>query len=339
MASSRLKKILIVCKCIGGTNSIKPVVELLEKMGLYDFEWIKHDRPDEIKYIPDAIITSVCSRIGRDVARNFVGKCPIIAIQNQWTAGLYDIWANADFKPDFVLVNDKIDRRQTVEAWPGFNEERAIITGYPAMDKYANFDIDAARARVTQSLGIDVSGRIPVILFAGQWWQTGHAILETVFVLNQIGRFVHFIPRPHPGMKEHSYEELPAWERALSSYDSGNLVVNSSSCAISDLVGASTLVVSLYSTVLQEAAILRKQNIAILYPDTGQRLYEAVSGVSDYPMVSLGCTALAKNREDLSRYLRKALDNSLDLENNQKKYFKIDGQNTARVAEVITLNV
>lgn len=336
-----MKRILAVCKCTGGTNAVRPVADLLAKD--YSVEWIDHDRGEDVKYHPDAIITSVCSRVGRDIIRYFrqtTDRPLTIAVNDQWTSGL-NIWQEVNFKPDFVFVNDEFDRRLVIDAWGGFSQSRVLISGYPAMDKYANFSIEEAKVRVSESLGIDVSGHIPVVLFAGQWWQTGHAILETVDTLNGFGKFVHFIPRAHPKMTVESPEELPAWEKALSRFNSGNLVVNSSSCNISDLIGVSTIVVSMFSTVLQEAAILRKQNIAVLYPKTGGRVYNTECGidVSQYPLIALGCTALATNRKELTGHMARALSNQLDLTENQRKTFKLDGKNAQRVADFIKVEL
>lgn len=343
--------ILAVCKDVGGTNALLPVMNLLKKN--HQIRWIAQDNGrgrDVLNGLGQsfelysslnqvskdgvvAVVSSMCSTAGQDLARRFKGSCPVITIQDLWTAGLYDVWTDPKYRSDYILVNDELDKMFVLQAWLNFCADRVIITGYPALDKYANFDIQSAKTKVKNLLSL-VNNK-PIILFAGQWWQTGHAITELVHVLNELRQDVYLIARLHPAMKDNTPEEVPLWEQALAEFNSGTLV-DSSSCGISDVIAVSDLVLSMYSTTLTEAAILRLPNIAILYPDHGLKVYIETAKSDNYPMVSLGCTAKAGNYEELRKLVHTALTSDLGLRSAQEKVFNLDGNNASRAAEFIS---
>lgn len=346
-----MKVILAVCKDVGGANALLPVMDVL---GInYQIRWIAQEngRGKDVLgslgynfefYSPSsqiskdnvvAVVSSMCSTAGQDLVKSFRGYCPIVTIQDQWTAGLNDVWTDVENRPNYVLVNDELDKKFVLKAWPDFNKDRVVITGYPALDKYLDFDVQAAKKRVKDKLPLTENK--PIILFAGQWWQTGHAITELVSVLNELGVDTYLIARPHPAMKDNTPEEVPLWEQALAEFRSGTLVDSSSYKNISDLIAVSDLVLSMYSTTLNEAAILRLPNIAILYPDHGFKVYAEGSKLDEYPMVSLGCTAKAQDRQELRELVRVGLGGNLNLHLAQEKTFQLDGKNALRAAKLI----
>lgn len=344
------ERIVFVCRDVGGANALLPVADLLNKKN--QIRWLVQEdgrgkdvlknlgRDFEIYSFSGqaskdniaAVVSSMCSKAGQDLARHFKGFCPIIAIQDQWTAGLNDIWTDPCCRPDYILVNDRLDRNFVLKTWPGYGENRVVITGYPALDKYVNLDINGIKTSVKKRLSL-IENK-PIVLFAGQWWQTGHAITELIKALNDLRLDIYLIARPHPAMKDNTPEELPLWNDALANFKSGTLV-DSSSVGISDVIAVSDLVLSMYSTTLNEAAILRLPNIAILYPGYGLKVYQDVSKLYEYPMVSLGCTAKAQNREELKRLVRTALTGDLGLRSAQEETFHLDGKNALRAAEFI----
>ncbi|MBI2064470.1 MAG: CDP-glycerol glycerophosphotransferase family protein [Candidatus Yanofskybacteria bacterium] len=349
--------ILAVCKDVGGANALLPVMDLLKKN--HRIRWIAQDNgrgkdilrnsgydfdifssnDDAIDKIisrypggVDLVVSSMCSTVGQEIARLFRGTCPIVVIQDQWTNGLSDVWIDQEYRPDLVLVNDELDRNFVLRAWPDFCGN-IFVTGYPALDKYARLDVQGTKVRVKYALSL--SENKPVVMFAGQWWQTGHAVGEAVHALNQLGQDVYFIARPHPAMKDNTPEEVPLWERALTEFRAGTLV-DSSSFGISDVLATSDVVLSMFSTTLNEAAILRLPNIAILYPDHGLKVYTDVTKTDEYPLISLGCTARAGNREELISLLDKALNSDLGLRDAQEKAFSLDGRNSIRAKNIIS---
>lgn len=345
-----MRVILAVCKDVGGANALLPVMDILESM--YQIRWIAQEngRGKDVLgslghnfefYSPSnqiskdnvvAVVSSMCSTAGQDLVKIFKGHCPIITIQDQWGAYLTDTWN--EHRPDYILVNDDIDKEIVLKFWHQYGSNQVVITGYPALDKYAYFDVLLARVKVKDYLSL-VLGK-PVILFAGQWWNSGHALTELVSVINDLGEDVYLVARPHPGMRDNVPEEVPLWEKALADFNSGTVVDSSSYKNMSDLIAASDIVISMYSTTLMEAAILRLPNIAVLYPNHGMREYAEATKLDEFPMVSLGCTAKAENRQELRDSVRTGLTGDLNLHSAQEKTFQLDGKNSLRAAKFIS---
>ncbi|MDP3696591.1 MAG: CDP-glycerol glycerophosphotransferase family protein [Candidatus Taylorbacteria bacterium] len=278
-----------------------------------------------------AVFSTHCSVLGRDVVNYLKNTRPTFVLQDAW-GGMQYIWSHDMVKPRFVFVNDQIDANTVSALWPDFLRSSIIISGYPALDSYFNFDVTGKRAKVFEKLGLNEDK--PVILLAGQWWHSGELAAETVAVLNELGQDVYFIPRVHPAMKDNTPEELPVWNQALADFRSGTLLADTSSYNIQEVLAAASIVVSMYSTTLMEAAVLRKQNISVLYPNTSMASYHKVTNSKQLPpLVQLRCSSLATNREELKYLIKMSLSGNLGLEATQKICFKVDGQNAKRVAD------
>jgi CDP-glycerol glycerophosphotransferase (TagB/SpsB family) len=275
--------------------------------------------------------------VGRDLVPLLRGKATIIALQDFWGARLWTDWADQKFRPDFICVNDLVGKSIILDAWPGFGGEQVVITGYPALDVYAGFDQEVAVAKVRSILSLPDNK--PIILFGGQLQQSGEALSELVAALNEIGRNVCLIPRVHPRMKDNAPEEVPKWKEALLSFRKGHVIEDSSACDPQLLIAASDIVVSMFSSMLVEAAVLRKPNISLLYPEVGmaQWLKETGGGMKEFPLTELGCSVKAANRRKLKLALQFMLDSHFDpgLKAAQERSFKVDGQNAERVAAFI----
>ena len=81
---------------------------------------------------------------------------------------------------------------------------------------------------------------------------------------------------------------------------------------LKEFIVLSTIIVSVFSTVLIEAAILRKQNISILYPGVGMALFQEAMGgeLKEFPLVKVGSSAKATNRQMLCNLLEKSFNNN-----------------------------
>ncbi len=286
--------------------------------------------------LPDLFVTSMDSSgssLGRDFVPALKNKCPIIALQDSWGASITTTWADKKFRPDFICVNDEIGAKIVLKAWPDFNTEKIIITGYPALDKYFDFDIKTVTENVKKKLNL--TEQKPIIFYAGEVKNTGAILSELIAALNEIGKNVYFIPRQHPRMKDDGPEELPIWKKALTRFRAGTLISDSSACDTPSIIAASDVVLSMFSIVLVEAATLRKQNISILYPEVMNHYKEITGGlIKEFPLVSLGCCAKATNQKELQDLLLKGFNNELNLKANQEKHFKLDDKNTERIIKI-----
>lgn len=350
-----MSKILAVCKNPGGTAGVIPVVKILRRRGCQvtlvangkAIELLTAAHEDFVACAtadealtqcpaPDALITSMCSSggVGFELARRWHGLVPIFALQDFWGGALKTVWTGPTDRPDYICVNDEVGAAIVQKAWPEFQTDHILITGYPALDKYVHYDTAATARAVHETLTIDQS--LPIVLFAGQLEGTGHVLTEVVAALNDLRLDVYFIPRLHLRMKDDAPQELPACQAALDNF-SGRLIANSSACDTQSLIASAQVVISAYSTALVEAAVLGKENISVLYPEVGMAIFQQGTGgiMNEFPLVTLGCSAKATSREELTALLKQSFTSGLGLRPAQERHFRLDGQNASRVAEQI----
>lgn len=344
-----------VTKDPGGTAGVMPVVrslrvsgneivlfangkavELLKKA---DERFVVCESTDEILKEfgkPEVLLTSMCSEggIGRDLVEVLAGEASIVALQDYWGARLWTAWADSKYRPDFICVNDEVGRNIVLDAWPEFPHDCVKITGYPALDRYYGYDAAAVSIQVREKLGLK---HLPVVLFGGQLKGTGEMLGELVAALNELGMPVCLIPRFHPRMKDNAPEEVSGCESALASFNREQIIADTSAFDTQSLIAASDVIVSGSSTILVEAATIRKQNISVLYPDCGMAEFvrETGGGIAESPIVSLGCSSKATNRNDLKILLQASFENKLDQREAQEKAFQLDGKNAERIANFV----
>lgn len=352
-----IRNIWACCKDTGGMSGLLPVVEKLltngydvlliasgksiDLLGQADQVFITPRTTEEIlnSYpLPDLFITSMDSpgddNIGRDLVPLLKGKCPIIALQDFWGARLNTNWAEEKFRPDYICVNDEVGAKIVLKTWSGFPQDHVIISGYPALDKLSDFSLSGQAGIARQKLRLTAD--LPIVLYGGGVKKSGQALLELVEALNEIGQGIYLIPRLHPRMQGQAPEELPIWNNALSSFKTGHIISDSAACNILSLIALATVITSMYSSVLVEAATLRKQNISILFPEMMECFFEETGNImAEVPLIELGCSAKATNQTELKRLLEKCLTDDLGLTDNQIKHFQIDGKNAQRIMEFI----
>ena len=178
----------------------------------------------------------------------------------------------------------------------------------------------------------------PVILIGGQGEGTALMLSEVVAALNELRKDCYVVVRPHPRTKDDHMAEMAPIQRAIAQLKIGTPVFDFfGKTDTQSLLASADCVLSMYSTVLIEAAILQKQNIAVLYPDEGKRVWDNANNgkVKDFPLVDLGATAKATNRSELIQCIRCAFDDSLGLYAAQRKHFAQDGTNARRIADFI----
>jgi hypothetical protein len=246
------------------------------------------------------------------------------------------------FRPDYITVNDHVGKESVKTSWKEFPEENIIITGYPALDRYARLDSRAAETAVRQ--GLDIPEDMPIVLYCGSVSEDssrgmvpeGCALGEVIRALNSLDRNVCLITREHPRMRMvESAEDITLWEEVHRTFTKGRLIRDIPS-DIRLRLAAARVTISMSPTIPGEVAALRGQHIFMLYPKMRER-FEAESGglFKEPPLVSLGCSAAARNQEELRRLLRQALTADLGLREHQERYVRLDGKNTERVVNFI----
>lgn len=315
-------------------------IELLTESGREHI--IAHSATDVLgSYQPPRIlltgIMSVSGGIGRDLVPLLHGQSHIVGVQEIWGTSFLVSWTEPKHRPDYIVTNDEVGRKIICAVWPDFEPARVWTTGFAALDKYASMQIETEGARARNLLGL--ASDPPIVLFSGQGFETAHTLREIVAVLNELAVDCYFIPRPHPRMKNNYASETKPWQQALADLH-GRLIVDwFGSCTMPQLIAACAVrgvVVSMYSTTLMEAAGLRIPTIAVLYPEHGLKaMGKEYPGQKQLPLVELGCSAWAKDRDSLRACLDDALAGRLDQKAAQEKHIRVDGLNARRTAAAI----
>lgn len=348
-------KIWAVCKDSGGTNGILPVVAELRRRGhtvdVIVNGWAEqsgidgfHLDPDEIdealriRTPPQLLLTSTCSSggTGMFLLERMRGLCPTIALQDIWAGALCGVeWSDLRYRPDHILSNDIIGSGIMMRAWPDFPLENIHEVGFPAMDRYANFDVAGTRQRVREEHDLD--SLYPVILFLGGGNTTGGTLAAVVHCLNMLRMPVTLIVRPHPHMLTDFVGEFPVWDAALAAFRHGTLVVEGPK-EIDDAIAASELVIADASTAQIKASIMRIPTISVLYDELGMREYLRSYGglVPEFPLVTLGCAAKAAHTAQLMSLLAGFLKHDgLHLRTAQERVFANVGHAAECAADAI----
>lgn len=293
---------------------------------------------------PDLLITGMCSTdfISRDLIRKLKGKCPTVAQQDFWGAQMASTWKPIEFRPDAICVNDEVGAEIVLRAWPEYAENKIQVLGYPSLDVYHDFEVDQVALKESHNMTED----LPVIMFAGQLATSGETFLEVVKAIESVGEPVYLLPRQHPRWNDDAPEiDKQKWTEAEKVFSCGHVVFTSGpNCEkdkvvrnIDELIMVSDITLSLFSTVLVNAAVLRKPNISVLFPHLGMKRYLEEHGtlVDDFPLVDLECTAKAETPAELSQYIQAGIKGELDFTEAQERSFVVDGQNTRRVTDFL----
>lgn len=316
----------------GGEAAVKALREANEQFEI-------HFSPGEVlsKYpAPDALVTSLCSATSliEGLLKLVQGKCPAIGLQGPAGGGITDAWEHAQYRPGYMCVQEETDAGELLGAWQGFSRDHAWITGFPNLDRYIGYDDKRAALKMRSAYRLE--GSAPVVLFAGDHHRTSEELAEVVAALNKIGKEVYLVARPHPRMAEVVPEELAGWRKAISDFKSGRVIDTSSHQDIQPFIALADIVVGRGSTVMMEAAYLRRQVISTFYPEVGAAEYFKDTGRKDFLWVQKGCVAKATNREELLDLLRRAFNGSLGLQGAQEKHLPHNGKTAGkRIAERI----
>ncbi len=348
--------ILVACSHTGGVNAVLPVARLLRAAGhAVEFascgeassnvlrqqgeEFRRCTSPDRIlegvSAAPSIYLTSMCEKALSEAVgyvRTALPDCVSIAVQALWENGLDESWPSPECQPDYIIVNDEVGKDLIAKTWKGFPQDHIMVIGFPNLDIYAGSDWKRVSQETRARLGMTETR--PIVFFVGQIKHTIQDLLEVILALNTIGQRVYFVARPHPRMEQQIPGSTAQWEKALQSFKSG-VLVDTSSETTEAVTASSDVVVSAYSTVLVEAALLRKETIAVLFPERGAQNFRELTGLEEFSLVALGCAAKATNPSEVSTFLRSALNSTLGLREAQEKHLRTDGRNSQRTANFI----
>lgn len=284
---------------------------------------------------PDVCITSMCSGggVGRDLVPMLRGVCPTIAIQDYWGARLATDWADLKYRPDEICVNDPVAAKIVKKAWPEYELDRIKITGNPSFDKFAVKPTDEERKMMRAWLGINQDEF--VVVFGGQLEHSGAMLSELVDELNQRHPLAVLIPRMHPRMSSNAPEEMSLWNDALTK--SKVRIISTAGPSTSDVTMIANVVVTMYSTLIAEAALVGVPSIAMLYPQVMEKFRAETGGLmEDVPLAELGCCFVARNRVGLVEGLNTWRLLSVSLPTAWYFHLKSSGENTMNVVNLMS---
>ncbi len=359
-----LAKVDFYFKDPGGTANGLPVAKRLHELGddvacytegkaseILTKEKLRHvsltKGVGEINFspMPDLFVTSMCSGggAGKDAMPVLRGKAVTVALQDFPGARLLTDWMSVECRPDNLVVNDKAAEQIAREAWAE-KTPKILIAGYPSLDALYGYPIDAKNSTLRSRFGI--GKRDFVIMFAGQVGRTGMVAEEVCVALNMLQQStwfqkIWFVPRYHPRMLTDAKDQADRWHASIRSLHPKIHVLDTQvavkDISIIDVLAMSNVAVSAFSTTLQEAAVFRKDAIAMLSEEAGQKQFlEETGGVmKQYPLATLGCVSKATNSDECFKLLRQSMRSGLGLERAQKNAFFVDGKNADRLARTL----
>jgi hypothetical protein len=240
-------------------------------------------------------------------------------------------------KPDWVALPNECAKNLLLSSWQDFKEEHARITGQPAFDRLAAVDCMNARRELCAMLGLPIN--LPILYFAGQAWGTPEAMRILRDALAKISQPVSLVVRYHSRMLRSDapkdFKEIYAACKEIEGGFGAFTPIDATIAVTGDIAMAGAdIIMSMYSSVLFEAAYLRKAAVSIFPPEAAKALMQE-STLSSFPPSDLGACFSASSAEELSKILHCIITEGNVLLPLQEAHYRNDGKNTERVARWI----
>ncbi|MBI2637299.1 MAG: hypothetical protein HYW88_00225 [Candidatus Sungbacteria bacterium] len=230
-----------------------------------------------------------------------------------------------------------VAKRLLLSLWNGYPESRVYVTGWIAFDSLFFVDVESKRSFLKSQFGLT---DVPIILFAGEGTYSDMVFEELASVMQEIGADAILFPRWHPRSKD-DFPDSHARLIALEKYYKNNISLidtnadTTGEVSSDDCMIAADIVVGMTSTVLVKAALLGKEVISVLYPESGLRLWQENTGLESFPLVELGCAVLADDHRRLREILRNAYRRALGCREAQMKHLPCDGKSAERARDAV----
>lgn len=350
--------VLAVVKDPGGINAVLPVgaelrkssasvqvvangkaVELLPAMNVEHVAESSAEAVIQKFGEPKILLTSMCSDggVGRDLVPLLHGKSVTVAVQDFWGARLWTEWADPKFRPDHLIVPDSGAKDIVHTAWPDFDPEHIHALGWVAFDKYVDMYPKRAQIAADTRRVLGIADSKPILLFCGGGDETGMLLDSLVSALNDVPTDFYVMARPHPRTKNNYPNEMIPWQEALANLKRGTLVVDFFGQTDGpSLIAAADVVVADFSTMLIEAAMLRKPAISLWYPEVQRFWNREIGGRAPmFPLISMGCALCVQSPQYLADVIANALNGHVTIKENQESMFPNTEKSASRAAEFI----
>jgi len=294
---------------------------------------------------PKVFVTSMCSLggVGRDLIPFMRAHgVPTVAIQDQWGAHLLTAWRDEHYRPDYIVVNDRVAADIVKRAWPKYSRKRIKILGYAILDELAKYSRAAIEWSERGKYGLNRN--LPVLYFSGQLGETDIALDNLVAAIVAAEKEVQLILGLHPGLKNE--ERMKAYpglgERVARAVERAREKVGRVVDREGDevyAVAAADVTIGMYPTAFTEAIAFRRPAIADFARRAGASSYEKATGglMRVHPLVELGAVRQVTNRRQYVSALRGVYSGHLakQLLPFQEKAFRVrsGGKNAEDIAK------
>lgn len=351
---SLVPKILVCSRDPGSAAALLPVVtQLQKKYDLYFLtdSWAKQIFLDHLALeniptasslladvvIPQPDVVLVDPSASDRGLENYVElhfkQAPLVLLEDYYGTALPALQRFAEFGvvPQRVCVMDQFAQALILKTYPQL-KEKIIVTGQPAFDQLAHEDGTMQYQQVRAQLGVEADTKM-VVMFgvAADSRALLRAIMEQ-WLQAKISQPYYFIFRAHPRdqIKQTEYDAIVT-QAGLQTRSTLDYTADEMNLA-ADVVMTTTSIQGLYGVYH------RKPTIHIL-----DRQYGGYSQnmIADYvpPPCQCGASLAVSDLTKLSTMIPALMtaDSTVyqDLQKNMAKYYMLDGQNTARVLQVV----
>lgn len=243
---------------------------------------------------PDMVLTGLGAPI--NLGQSFGLAANALGITLGYVVDIWGAHIRSLAVPDFVCTLD-LFQKELIESYGPYHGAlpavAVYITGSPAMDRLA-----AMRVQEDPLLSFLEHVSRPVVFFAGQDESTTPALEIVVDGLNALKDGYILIPRFHPKFASR-LELVSEWEAALRRAE-GVVLRMPARFRSEELAAVSDYVVSVYSSVLLEAALLGVLPVSIPSRLGRQKMREAI-GFERFPLVEYGCAIEVFSADELGK--------------------------------------
>lgn len=349
-----MKRIICIADAPGPAEFLLPVAPLL---GEFDttivavekannvFEGISHlDCPNEEtaeqiykKIKPGLLVAAISSLEDSRVNNKFIelayaGGIPIVCLQDFWANHRWPSNKKMIFYYAAVCVLDDFSSNLWKE--DGF-KGKIYITGNPAFDRLIDINVKSERERLDSLFGFKNEDHL--ILYAGQGTtraseedkKTFRFLADAIRSLDDYK--IRLLVHPHPRAVETGY---------YKEYSRGIPLVDISAVPFAEnVLPLADVLVSMYSTNLIHACLLRIPAVSILLPDAGKKTLNEI-GLADLPTNASKATIgiYKEDTENLAGTLNKILNDKKFAKENRKaqeNHFPFKEKSAKRVADII----
>lgn len=344
--------VLVATRDSGSANALVPVIKELCSDTKVEVDILTDGRAQEIikknfdidDITPSQMILGADQHIGQPqvllIDHNFsepgldtyvsttFGEVPIILLEDYYgTANhLLDILSNRGLPlPQKICVMDKYAKEIIVKEFPSL-ESRIEVTGQPIYDRFALENTELKTFQTKEKLGLMQTDKLVVYMST---MDEPEKIKQVADSLVNISEDFYFVFRCHP-RDNTSYD---VFEKILT--EAGIKVLNTDGFNGDDIMAASDIVLTTWSTAGLEGMYLGKPTVHLVDPN-----FVVPEGLElPLPQVKLGASVGIGQASELTMILPQLFDKksklNADLKNNMKKYYFADGKNAKRVADVV----